>query len=139
MAVIKMKCNCGMIIESNVGDSIYNNNLRWYQTYCCDNCGNAMEMDGIGDIPSEIKKAIMMQEGSYGLFSSDLKNRNKIIYLLKKMPYKDLDLFDLFKEGKSDEIIRGTQNEVTFIKDYLVTKGVKSCKVKLLLLNQSSY
>ena len=56
MAVMKMKCHCGKIIEANVGDCIYNNNLRWYQTYCCENCGNVAEIDGIGNMPLEIKQ-----------------------------------------------------------------------------------
>ena len=132
MAVIKIKCNCGKIIEASVGDSIYNNNLRWYQSYYCKNCGNALEMDEIGVIPFEIKKAIMIQEGSCELFLLDYKSRKKVSYLLNKMPYMDSEWFKLFEEEKSNRIVCGTQNEVTFIKEYLEAKGIKECELKVL-------
>ena len=89
-------------------------------------------MDEIGVIPFEIKKAIMIQEGSCELFLLDYKSRKKVSYLLNKMPYMDSEWFKLFEEEKSNRIVCGTQNEVTFIKEYLEAKGIKECELKVL-------
>ena len=130
---MEVKCHCGKIIEATVGDCIYNDNFRWYQTYHCENCGNAAEIDGIGNMPPEIKQAIIKQEGESVLVSTEAKNRVKIIYLLKKMPCGDSDLFEMFKEEKTDEIFSGTKNEMTFMRNYLITKGIKESMVELCL------
>ena len=136
MAVMKMKCHCGKIIEATIRDCIYNDNFRWYQTYYCESCGNATEIDGIGNIPPEIKQAIIKQEGEFVLVSTQRKNRAKIIYLLKKMPCGDSNLFQLFKEEKTDKIFSGTKNEMTYMKNYLITKGIKESAVECLSLRQ---
>ncbi|MDE7478063.1 MAG: hypothetical protein K2M91_08955, partial [Lachnospiraceae bacterium] len=107
-----------------------------YQTYYCENCGNATEIDGIWNIPFEIKQAIMMQEGEFVLVSTERNNRAKIMYLLKKMPCGDSALYKLFKEGKTDKIFSGTKNEMTFMKNYLITKGLKENMVEFLSLSQ---
>ena len=126
---MKVKCHCGKIIQATVGDCISNNNFRWYQTYYCENCGNATEIDGIGNIPLEIKQAIIKQEGEFVLISTEKKNRAKIVYLLKKMPCGDSVLFEMFKEDKTDKIFSGTKNEMTFMRNYLITKGIKESMV----------
>ncbi len=138
MAIMKVKCHCGKTIEATVGDCIYNNNFRWYQTYHCKNCGNATEIDDIGNIPPEIKQAIIKQEGEFVLVSTERKNRAKIIYLLKKMPCGDSDLFEMFKEEKTDKIFSGTKNEMAFMRSYLITKGIKESMIECLPLSQES-
>ena len=130
MAILKTKCECGQSVQANVGDRIYNNRLYWFQSYYCDNCNGAIEMDGDGEIPPAIKSAILEQEGSFGLFLNDLKDRAKTEFLLKKIPSDYLIMFELFLNKRSDEIIRGTQNEVLLVKNYLKTKGAIDCKIK---------
>lgn len=130
MAIIRTKCDCGMPIEISVGDAIYDNKLRWYQSYRCNSCGKTLELDDFGKLPPEIESAIMGQEGSYELVLNDLNDRLKIIHLLKKMQYDNFSAFEQFKEKKSDVIIRGTKNEVLLVKNYLEAKGITNCIVK---------
>lgn len=73
----------------------------------------------------------MEQDGTYALFSDDSKDRVKIEFIIKKGMADNLRKFELFLEKKSDEIIRGTQNEVLIVKSYLEKKGISSRIVKL--------
>lgn len=130
MAILKIKCDCGRIIETGVGDKIYNNKLYWFQSYFCCYCGKTVEMDSEDMMPSDIKEAIIAEQGSYGLIMCNIKDRKKTEFLLKKMPEGNLFNFKPFLEKESEEIIRGTQNEVLIIKNYLNKKGMKDCIVK---------
>ena len=56
--------------------------------------------------------------------------QSKIEFLLKKMPEDNLFNFKPFLERKSEEIIRGTQNEVLIVKNYLDKKGMRDCMVR---------
>ncbi len=131
MAVFKTKCDCGQNILVNVGDRLYNNTIQWFQSYNCINCGKSIEMDSVDEIPLEIKLIIMEQEGTYGLFLKYPKDRAKVEFIIKKLMTDKLKKFDLFLEKKSDEIIKGTQNEVLVVKNYLEKKGISSHIVKL--------
>ena len=81
-------------------------------------------------MPSDIKNAIIAEEGSYGLIICNIRDRAKIEFLLKKMPEDNLFNFKPFLERKSEEIIRGTQNEVLIVKNYLDKKGMRDCMVR---------
>lgn len=132
MAILKIKCDCGKIIETSVGDKICDNKLFWFQSYHCNYCGKTVEMDCEGMIPSDIKETIITEQGNYGLIICDIKDRAKTEFLLKKMPQGNLFNFKEFLEKKSEEIIRGTQNEVLIVKNYLDKKGMKDCIIRRL-------
>ena len=92
---------------------------RWYVSYHCNNCKIDTEMDGgeIDTVPDEIKGLIIKREGRWGLYSSS--SGLKIKYLLKKM-LKNNDSSVLSK----DIFYRGTQNQVKWVKNKLVEKGI---------------
>lgn len=130
MAILRVKCDCGKIVESNVGDRLCDNKLYWFQSYQCDNCGKIIELDGIEKIPIEIETAIMEQEGRCGLFLNNSKDRRKTEFLLRKQQNSILDKFELFIEKKSDEIAQGTKNEMLYIKNLLKSKGKIDCTIR---------
>lgn len=130
MAMLKIKCDCGRIAEVGAGDKICNNKLFWFQSYYCNYCGKTVETDSEDMMPSDIKNAIIAEEGSYGLIICNIRDRAKIEFLLKKMPEDNLFNFKPFLERKSEEIIRGTQNEVLIVKNYLDKKGMRDCMVR---------
>ncbi len=130
MAILRIKCHCGHNISASVGDKIYHNRLYWFQSYHCADCGETIEMDSDEQMPTEVKEAIIAEQGKYGLFVSNRKDRVKAEFVLKKMPYGDLFDFMPFLERKSEEIIRGTQNEVLTVKNYLEKKGIHDCSIK---------
>ncbi|MBQ2804024.1 MAG: hypothetical protein IJF07_09020 [Lachnospiraceae bacterium] len=74
MATYYMKCDCGEIVAVHVGDKICSEVLCWFWSYHRTNCGKAVELDGLDSIPSEIKKAILEQEGTYELYLCNTKD-----------------------------------------------------------------
>ena len=130
MAILRVKCDCGKIVEANVGDRLCDNKLYWFQSYHCNHCGTIIEVDGIEKIPVEIETAIMEQEGRCGLLLHSSKDRRKADFLLKKHQNSIWDKFELFKENQSDEIAQGTKNEMLHIKSFLESKGGIDCTIK---------
>lgn len=112
-------CKCGGTLSINVGDSIMSGTFRWYASYHCNNCNINTEMDGNGidSIPDDIKELIIKREGGWGLASSS--NNVKIKYLLKKL-LKNYDSLILPK----DIFYCGTQNQVKWLKNKLIEKGI---------------
>ena len=130
MAILKVKCDCGMTVEANVGDRMCNNKLHWFQSYYCNNCGNTSELDGVGNIPPDIETAIMEQDGRCGLFLNNSDDRQKAEFLLKKRQSDNLEKYKLFIEKKTDEILYGTKNEILLTEKYLKSKGGIDCLIK---------
>lgn len=125
MAVMYIKCDCGFEMQATVGDRICENKICWFQSYHCKKCGKTVELDSVGEIPLEVAKAIMKQEGTYRLLLGNLQDRGKAKFVLKRIADEDLSRFALFSEGETDEIMQGTRNEVLLLKGYLEKKGIK--------------
>ncbi|MBQ7774424.1 MAG: hypothetical protein IJ379_14405 [Lachnospiraceae bacterium] len=125
MAVMNIKCDCGFETLATVGDRIRENRICWFQSYHCEKCGKTVELDSVGEIPSEVARAIMEQEGTYSLLLTSLQDRAKAEFVLKRMAGEDLSRFALFSEKETDEIMQGTRNEVLLLKGYLEKKGIK--------------
>lgn len=132
MAILNVKCDCGQIVSTNVGDTIRNSKLYWFQSYQCNNCGRTIEIDCDNVMPLDVKMAIISEQGSYGLFLNNIKERTKVRFILKKFPNSNLSSFKGFLDKETDEIVQGTQNEVLIIKEYLELKGINNCIVKRL-------
>ncbi len=125
MAVMNIKCDCGFETLATVGDRIHEKGICWFQSYHCEKCGKTVELDNVGEIPSEVAKAIMKQEGTYSLLLTSPQDRAKAEFVLKRMAGEDLSRFVLLLEKETDEIVQGTQNEVLLVKRYLEKKGIK--------------
>lgn len=130
MAKINMKCNCGSNVSANVGDSLYGGVLRWYISYKCERCGCAVESDGRDEIPSEIKEAIIKEEGRWGIFINDEKDLTKVTYILKKELGFTLEQIKEIKTNLPNELISGTKNEIIRINNILNQKGIKAITIK---------
>lgn len=135
MAILNAKCDCGKIVSTNVGDAIHNSKLYWFQSYLCDNCGRTIEMDSDEAMPIDVKKAIILEQGCYGLFLNNIKERTKVKFILKKISDSNLPSVKEFLDKETDEIVQGTQNEVLIFKEYLELKGIKNCIIKRLNYN----
>ena len=121
---------CGGTLCINVGDSILSGTFRWYASYHCNSCKINTEMDGNGidSIPDDIKELIIKREGRWGLASSS--NNVKIKYLLKKL-LKNYDSSILPK----DIYYCGTQNQVKWLKNKLIEKGINEDGLMIKKLN----
>jgi len=130
VAKINIKCKCGNNIIANVGDSLYGGILRWYVSYKCEGCGCAVESDGRDEMPSEIKEAIIKEEGMWGIFLQDEKELAKVTYILKKELGFTLEQIKEIKAKLPNELISGTKNEIVRINGILTQKGIRSIEIK---------
>lgn len=131
MAIFIKKCVCGQNILVNVGNKIHGNTLWWFQSYHCANCGKTLEMDSIDEIPFEYEQLILEQDGVHGLYLNNSKDRSKVEYIIKKTMTDKIKKYELFLEKKTEELIRGTPNEVLLIKKILESKGISSHIIQL--------
>lgn len=113
------KCICGReFCEIDVGDGIREGVYRWYFSCRCDVCKNNLEVDGVGieDVPAYVQSRMIVNEGEWGIYSST--NRVKIKYLVNKI------LKSNSKECNDGFVYSGTQNQIRWIKDKLIEKGI---------------
>lgn len=124
------KCKCGKEISINVGDYIQDGEYLWHISSHCEYCGETFEMDGHGifDIPYDIRKEIINRNGEWLIVASN--SIAKIRFLLKKILYDEYNIDNIQKENV---IYTGTQNQVKWVKDKLIEKGIseKEMEVKL--------
>ncbi|MBK1811932.1 hypothetical protein JHL18_15025 [Clostridium sp. YIM B02505] len=130
MAKINLKCDCGSKVTASVGDSLYEGILRWYVSYKCESCGRVVESDGRDEIPSEIKEAILKDEGIWKVILHDRKEFEKVSYILRKQFGFTLGQTKEIDAKLSNELISGTKNEMSRINDVLTEKGVKRIEIK---------
>jgi len=127
-------CECDSIMDIDVGDSIIDGNLRWYKSYKCKKCGNAIEVDGIETkrLPENIRETITNKYGMRGLFLKDSDNLSKIIYIFKKefeITLNKLNLININIKNQ-EELIKGTENEMKYIRNVLTKNGINNIEIK---------
>ena len=135
MAKFEVFCSeCKNIVTANVADNIYDNSYRWHLSYECKNCDNAVEFDEIGELPNEIKRAIVEQDGSWGAILSNRKELKKLSFHLRKYSQFMSEMVDLelTEAGVTDMFFRGTKNEVMWLIIKLSIKGIESIKIKMI-------
>lgn len=125
-----MECICGANVNANVGDSLHNGKLKWYLSYNCVLCGNAVECDGIDSLPQDIKDAIIAQDGKYALILHNIKELSKAVYILKKQFAHDFERPNHLQTDSIIELTDGTKNEIYFIYGILTKMGIKNIEIK---------
>jgi len=117
---------CEKNFYTDVGDTIQNDMFRWYASYQYSGCEKNVEIDGYGidTIPDDIKMLIMEKEGKWELSSS--VNKVKMKYLLNKI-LKNYDNSTF----PNNVFYYGTLNQVTWIKNKLVEKGITKNEVEI--------
>ena len=125
---------CKNIVTANVSDTIHNNLYRWHLSYKCKICDNAIEFDDIGELPDEIKRAIIEQEGLWGAILSNRKELKKLSFYSRKdsQIMSEIADLELTEAGVTDMFFKGTKNEVMWLISKLSKKGIESIKIKML-------
>ena len=102
MAIFIKECECGQSVSVSVGNRIRDNTLWWFQSYHCIKCGKTFEMDSKDEIPFELEQLMLKQDGAYGLYLENSKDRLKVEYLIKKTRLSNIIKCELFLEKKAD-------------------------------------
>lgn len=122
MILLKSICDCGSSILLSVGENIYDKKLYWHQSYHCDGCGKTEEMDCEGRMPENIRDSFLKLEGEYSLYIEEEKDIKKVEFILKKWKkFSEYEFENLFRKN-SRKVICGTEKEVFYIKEYLMTQ-----------------
>lgn len=112
MAKINLNCECGEIVEAEVGQKGHKK-ITWFMSYKCHICGRTIEEDGIGETPEVIRKAIITQEGEYGLLASESeKNITALIVLIRKVLKLNLKETMVIKKLIPGVILKGSKVEM---------------------------
>lgn len=66
MAIKKIACSkCGRICDYEFSDHCNLGKLQWYASLRCLNCGNAVEIDGDGGLPDDLRQLVLIQDGRW--------------------------------------------------------------------------
>ena len=102
-----------------------NDNLLWYRSFHCTNCGATIEEDG-QETPEDIREAILKHDGMWSLsFDSSTPKALTDKVIREVMGLSLSDVANMSK-SKNDRIISGTKTEVEWLKDKLEKVGVKT-------------
>lgn len=118
------KCKCGNDLCIIVGDCIRDGEFEWFASMHCNNCGDAIEMDGRGifDLPCDIKQEIINRDGEWGLYTK--YSKSKIAFFLTKIVHEPIN--DSFVED--NVVFTGTKLQVQWLLYKLLEKGIeKEC------------
>ncbi|MDE5597820.1 MAG: hypothetical protein K2J04_08305 [Lachnospiraceae bacterium] len=124
------KCKCGKNRIINVGDCIRDGKYSWYMSSHCEYCGETFEMDGYGifDIPYDVEREIIKRDGEWSIIAKG--SVAKINFTLKKILNNKYYIENVHK---GNVIYTGTQEQVKWVKDRLIEKGIseKELEIKL--------
>ena len=125
------KCKCGKTRNVNVGDCIRDGKYSWYMSSHCEYCGETFEMDGydIFDIPYDIEQEIIKRDGEWGIIAKG--SVAKINFSLKKILNNEYHIENVHK---GNVIYTGTQEQVKWVKDRLIGKGISEKELEIKLL-----
>lgn len=128
MATARIPCiDCQKNIDVYVGQSIDDRKLVWHQSSRCHHCGMAMEEDGIGNIPDELRQLILEQEGSWCLQITEIEERAIIAAkILRKLMNLSLPEITKIQKKIPGEVIIGTHVEMKWLVKNLRAEGLQA-------------
>jgi hypothetical protein len=85
MAVIDRRCErCGAMGDASVRQAVRGDALVWTLSFACSVCGNAVEMDGADPMPSDLREAVLAQEGHWELVVEEGVDRSGLLRVLRR-------------------------------------------------------
>ena len=129
MVNIKHICNdCKQIGIITIHQTLHSfPKLNWYKSFQCSFCSSALEIDGIGFPPEEIRQLIIKDEGEYKLVVNSVKLKNKVKLLKIIHQILPLSLKQLLTLKKTfPNMVSGTNIEMKWLKKHLFNEGIKS-------------
>lgn len=124
MAEILKICDCGNECRAEVGQSFISGKLTWYLSYKCMSCGKATEIDGSGDIPVEVRQAILEKDGTWGLVIDNSNNISSVLKTLRKELNLSLQEVTKLKKLIPGIVLKGTKIEMARLKEVLYINNV---------------
>ncbi|WP_252243961.1 MULTISPECIES: hypothetical protein [unclassified Clostridium] len=131
MTKILKICSCGTTSLAEVGQSFINGKLRWYLSFRCPCCGKANEIDGMDDIPIEIRDAILQQEGEWGLVIEDSSKVSSVLKVLRRELNLSFNEIVRLKKSIPGIVLTGTKIEMERLREALSFNNINSSILKI--------
>ncbi|WP_417386178.1 hypothetical protein [Gimesia sp.] len=120
--------NCGGTEIGNYYQHLIKGDLLWSGHANCKSCGSNIEFDGVGDLPDELKPAILAEEGEWQLVLDDQNDIVPALHVLRQR--KQVSLKDA-RAVLND--LKDTKTTLTWIQD-----GLRQVKINSTLVRCSS-
>ena len=125
MTHAKSTCRkCGSHVDLSVNQIAVNGALRWGTSYRCGVCGNAVEVDGEGPPPAEIRQALLAIGGEWGLLLNDRAVATKALQILREMLSLSLSEVLAKKTLIPGVVARGTKVEMERLQAAMTAAGI---------------
>jgi len=131
MAKISKICSCETTSLAEIGQSFISGKLRWYLSFKCPCCGKATQVDGMDDIPIEIRNAILQQEGKWGLIIEDVNKTPSLLAILRKELNLSLNEIAQLRKLIPGIVLTGTKIEMERLKEILSFNDISTSILKL--------
>ncbi|QDV18949.1 hypothetical protein Pan153_36100 [Gimesia panareensis] len=113
--------DCGATVVVNYYQHLTGGELLWSGQSTCESCGANIEFDDRGDLPEELKPAILAEEGEWQLVLDD---RNDIVPALRVIRERLQVPLQESKAILND--LRGTKTTLAWIQDGLRQENISS-------------
>lgn len=131
MVKISKICSCGTTSLAEVGQSFISGRLKWYLSFRCPCCGKANEVDGMEDIPIEIRDAILQQEGEWGLVIEGSNKASSVLAILRRELNLSLNEIARLRKLIPGIVLTGTKTEMEKLKEVLSINNISTSILKL--------
>jgi hypothetical protein len=135
MTSIHTPCShCGRDLVVNVGQSIFDERLVWYASYCCSHCGLQVEEDGLDSPPDEIRRAILADKGEWTLIVHETGDRGILVLKILRIAL-NLSLDDVAKLRQLIPgcVSNGTRVEMEWLQILLSSEQLEASVSKITL------
>ena len=119
--------NCSKDIQISVGQSVFDQKVVWHLSYSCPYCGEAIELDNTDAIPNEMRKEILVKEGTWKLIVSEKEQGATVVtkILPQAMELLLAEAKKLKKKMPGFVFVR-TKGETDRLRDLLAAEGLKA-------------
>lgn len=115
---------CGTEGQLHVGQSVFREELRWYESVSCDQCGLRTEADGIGFPPAGIRERIISMNGHWKLELTNVKSIPTVAKVLREhLSLGAKEVLAILQAQSDGGIYRGTKAEALWLSNLLEKAG----------------
>ncbi|WP_152428710.1 hypothetical protein [Vibrio azureus] len=114
MADLLLSCpDCSKQACVKLGQVDRRNNLAWFRSWNCENCGLRIEEDG-DETPNKIREILINEEGAWALILSEVSKKASAFKILRDVIGLSLQDVARLRKDKSGCVFIGTKEEVNF-------------------------
>lgn len=116
--------DCGRPVVRHIGEYVDGTLLRWSESYVCEACGCAIEADGIGPFPEDVRQALLA-EGAWELrVFGEGRDVVRALMVLRRELGLSVSEAGALRVQLSGPVLTGTRGEMERLRRLLMAEGV---------------